>query len=62
MMKKETTLPRANAELAAEYSELMEKYEDFDFMYPTKRVRNSKGVSASYTTVTIGTTTSLPIP
>ena len=32
MMKKETTLPRANAELAAEYSELMEKYEDFDFM------------------------------
>ena len=32
MMKKETTLPWANAELAAEYRELMEKYEDFDFM------------------------------
>ena len=30
-MKQETTLPRANAELAAEYSKLMEKYEDYDF-------------------------------
>ena len=30
-MKTGTTLPRANAELAAEYSKLMEKYEDYDF-------------------------------
>ena len=30
-MKKEKTLPRANAELAEEYSKLMEKYEDYDF-------------------------------
>ena len=30
-MKIETTLPRANAELAAEYSELMEKYAGYDF-------------------------------
>ena len=30
-MKQGTTLPRANAELAAEYSTLMEKYEDYDF-------------------------------